>query len=320
MVEIKPKEANSDLSGYYRPDQRFPGTVFYHAVPMTPAGKYITGLDGYSPSITKITDPKEKTKRLAELEAKRKRLESLTGLDLNQDSEAGKDYFETLLIDIASVEILNPRDPHDAIQLAIIQENLDNPEFPIARTKEVMELDQMEKKEFYIVDEVAELKQEVSSQKLKVKALAVLNELEESDRNKMFLVARILLPATIPVNEGSQADYVFKKLQEYIENKIFPEGTMTIEKAAKEFIKVSDKSKTELDLLATIHTALAFNIIVRHFGDNKYYNKMSGIKYGAQFEDIVTYLGDLNNQEELGLGKETDRPESIKAQIKNKIY
>ena len=47
---------------------------------------------------------------------------------------------------------------------------------------------------------------------------------------------------------------------------------------------------------------------------------MSGIKYGAQFEDIVTYLGDLNNQEELGLGKETDRPESIKAQIKNKIY
>jgi hypothetical protein len=70
MIEIKQKEAKPDENGQYRPDQRFPGTVYYHAVPQTLSGKYLTGLDVYSSVITNISDSSERTKKVAEIIAK----------------------------------------------------------------------------------------------------------------------------------------------------------------------------------------------------------------------------------------------------------
>jgi hypothetical protein len=318
MIEIKQKEAKPDENGQYRPDQRFPGTVYYHAVPQTLSGKYLTGLDVYSSVITNINDSSERTKKVAEINKKRKRLEDLTGLILDQDTTEGKDYFENLMLDLANLERLDPRNPFDEIQIAVINENISNPEFPIARNLDIVRNDQIGFKEFYIVNEEAELESAVTITKLKAKAQAKLMDLEENDEYSLRRVAKIILPMSVPVTTKTSKSFIFKKLAEYLDLTLFPDNTMTLEKANKEFLRVANLPKEDLDIQATANSAIALNIISKRFDDGKYYNRQSGFVYGLKVEDIYEKLKDLSNQDELGSGLDSDSPHSLKAQIKQK--
>jgi hypothetical protein len=318
MINIKPTEAKADFSGHYNPASRFPGTVFLHAVPKTEGNKYITGLDEYSPSIRSIEDEKERVKAIAEVTKRRKRLERATLLNLDQDTPEGNTYFADLTMDLANLDVLNPKDPRDEVIIAIINENMKSPDFPVASSLPELKNDPSETKEFYIVNESEELKDTLTITKLKQRALTYLLDMEEKDQGKLRMVARVLLPVSIPISNTTDIEYIYKKLSDYIENNLFPEGTMSLEKSCSGFITACKKDKKELDLISTVSTAINYNIISKKIDNNRYYNRMSGFEYGPTIEDIHTKLANPANQEELGIGLDTDNPYSLKAQIKKK--
>ncbi len=322
MTEIKLREPVANNIGpakglYHAGVTRFPGAVHQSEIPMMENRKFITGLDKYDPSVTSISDPTLRNKKIEELTKLRESLESRLGYSLDQDTQEGREFFESKIIDFNEIERLSPQDPEDKLLLTIIYANMFAKEFPVAKDKDQFGGDVLNTKEYYIANVEEELGTTVTKKLKKAKCVEYLSAMYETDPIKLNKVACCVLPATISITDITSKDYIYTKLDEYIDGQLSLKDNTSIDKALNTFLEVFLLDKKELDLRTTLTKAVKYNIIAKN-SQNKWNNRASGTILGIELAEVYDYYRNPENQEEYGLDKKTDQVYSLKYQIKQK--
>ena len=329
-MEIKLKESKIETKGIgaglhnlgaYR---HALGNEFRSQVPKI-QGKYITGLDKYTPEVKGISDEKLRKQRINELDKLRASLEARLGVSLDQDTEEGKNFWADFEINFDEIGSLNKLNPMEELLSIVIKANVVFPDFPISISKEDLEGDVVNSKDYYIVDNEKELNQNVSKKKLYAQIAGKIQYWYDEDENKLRQICQIVLPRTISFTSSTNKDYLFDKLIDYIDGKInIPSSSQDSQISLLKQIKDLDNmSKEALDVKATVDLALRLNIISRSPSQGDYYNRaLPDFRYGKTLEEVYSYFRSSENIEELGSGKTTDKEFSLKKLIyqKEKLY
>lgn len=325
-MEIKLKEAVPAKSGlgaglYSLGDFRHSlGCENKSQVPKTMENKYITGLDKYTPSIRSISDEKVREQKTAEVTKKRKELEARLGVNLDQDTEEGKNHWLNFTLDFDELQYLNRNNPYEELLMIVVEANAADRTFPIALNREDLGGDVLNAKDYYVVDNEKELSDSVSKKALYAKCIGRLSDWFTNDEIKLRNIASLVLPKTIPISHSTSKDYLFDKLSDHLDGKLYVDkrGYSQI-KTLTEFIDYDNLPTKELDLKVTIDKALRLNIISKNTSTGEYYNRViPDYRYGKTIEDVYAYFSNPENQDEFGLGKKTDKDFSLKHLITSK--
>jgi len=164
--------------------------------------------------------------------------------------------------------------------------------------------------DFVLYNEQEETNVTASLYKRRDKAIVELNKLSKTPLY-IIAVANYLLPENMWVNNEETA---YVRLRDFIEGRepfITQKG-----KNIESFFFAVELEKEELYVSVDVKEALKRNVI-RKVG-NSYQNMASGITYGRNTEEVITFLMSPANQDELGNNSKNDLPTSIRQQLKNK--
>lgn len=158
---------------------------------------------------------------------------------------------------------------------------------------------------FVMVDEDKEIESKVTKKMTKNQALMELQNLEIKDKKFMVKLAKFLFNLNIDLTEIQAYD----KLDEFINS-----GGGNAEK----FLKALKTDREWMDTTVIVKDAMNAQII-RRGDDQVYVNFANQTKLGRNLEEVVKYLNNPDNQDQLGTGGKNDQPYSIQAQLKQLI-
>lgn len=324
-MEVKLKDAKVEKkglgAGLYNigADRSYLGNIYRSEVPMMENGKYITGLDKYSPTITSILDKEKRKEALKNALQLRERLEEQLGQSLDQDEPDGLMFWEKFIIDFDELGNLNERSPKELLLITVIKANAFAIDFPVAMTKESLDGDITAMKDYYVTDETKELAESVSKKVKMAECIKYVSAYYNDDITKLTNIASVVLPSTIAITKNTPKEYIFEKLYAHLDGSLY-EGYSGINhnNILKDFLETVSLTPEELDLKVTISKSVRFNIIGINTKGNYYNKAVTGSNIGKTLAELYEYYRNPENQEEYGFNSKSDKPYSLKAQIKNK--
>jgi hypothetical protein len=320
MIEFRKLEATPDPSGgYLAGSVSFNNPQIYTSIPKLENQRYNLGLDKYSTTLSKLTE-KDKEDEVKKLEKIRKEIENSLNINLNQDTEEGKKFLSEYVLNLSEMSELNPKNsPEDNLKYHIIMANLDKDDFPISKDADSLKSthSSLAPNHFYIFDSEKDLHQKISKTQERNKCILAIQEMYDKDVIKLREFAGILLPNKISVNKDTTKEYLFEQLNAYLDGDL--SSRVNKGDIYKQFLSFYSLEREDIKF-KYYATKCMQSLIIGKDENGKFYNKKSGFKYGLKEEDIIREWKDVSNQSELGLGKTTDSPTSIKAQLKQKNF
>ena len=158
---------------------------------------------------------------------------------------------------------------------------------------------------FVLVDEQKEIEGKVSRKVTKNNALRELSDLEIKDKKLMVKIAKYLFNLNLDLT----ATQAYDKLDDFINQST---GN------AEQFLKVLKVDKEWMDTTVLVKDAMNAQII-RRGEDQVYVNFANQQRLGRNLEEVVKYLNNPDNQDQLGTGGKNDQPYSSQAQLKQLI-
>lgn len=139
-------------------------------------------------------------------------------------------------------------------------------------------------------------------------AIVELNKLKTTPKH-LIAVAKYILPSNVGI--GSNDKMAYAKLRELVN------GDLTDAKktGVDTFFKVLNMDKTELYATVDFREAVKQNIVRKNM-KQYYYNPLSQTVYGKNETEVIKFLLNPKNQDELGTGTKSDTNYSIRAQLK----
>lgn len=159
------------------------------------------------------------------------------------------------------------------------------------------------KRPFIATNEEKEIKDEVGKKQTRNKAIKSLEELAKKKTSLIKYAKYIFDLGAAEISE----DIAYKRLDDYI-----------MGGQADKFLNIMSLDPDYVDTVVTVKDAITHGII-RLGQDQWYSNYANQTKLGRNLEEIVNYLNNPNNQDQLGLGSKDDLPYAIKRQLKEKI-
>jgi hypothetical protein len=156
---------------------------------------------------------------------------------------------------------------------------------------------------FIVADDQRDMEQRVSQKALKVKAFAELDKLSTKEK-RMIQVAEYIFDLNVRITPA----LAFDRLSDLVQ---------TTTGAAK-FSETLKLDPEYIDTVITVKRAMNRNII-RLSKDQWYVNYANQTKLGRNMDEVVKYLSNPQNQDQLGFGKDDDQPYSIRRQLKEAI-
>ncbi len=239
-------------------------------------GRWITGLDEDARLVNSITDPLAKAQKKDEIKERREELESLTGLDLSATST----FWDTYFIKIGGRKILNFDNPKDRIEYYVLLAN----SYVIPDINDAGDPKYAGAKFYFSRSEQEENAKAVKA-KDRNKCYALLEQMSEN-KPRMNLVSRFIFGSLI--KPDASLDSLYNLLTNYIEEDKKGERI-------RQFLKVTEKSTEELNLKVSVDEAVKFNVI--RYRDSYY--QRGNATYGKTLEEVVKYLGKVENTNEL---------------------
>lgn len=147
---------------------------------------------------------------------------------------------------------------------------------------------------FYLhVDEdVSDIKTELT--KLRNKARVYLVEMDDSDFEGMFKLAKILLPIEKGFNRKTPQSLIYSELDAYISG----DYTLLKKEAPKIFLDTVRKDKNILHMEALVREALYQRFIVPN-KDQLLWNYVTQVTYGRNENEVISFLTNPINNDEL---------------------
>lgn len=315
-IQIEKRPINDHSSHTNSSKYRLLDTFHATDIPMY-RGKFQTGLDKYSLSITSIRDLKERNKKIEEINKIREDLEIKMGVSLDQDTTEGKNFLSNFSLNFNDVSRLDDREPLELFMKYIILENTNDPSFPVGTNKLTYDGDSNYNKDYHIVDVEQDLTDVVSLKRLLNKAKTLLDSMMDNDIKRMKDIAFVILSVKEYFNTNISNEALYDLLDTHIENKFNTSRTVSHKSILEEFIKLANLSKADLDFKTTIKKAIRYNILRTNSKSGAWYNTANPtILLGNELE-MEQYYKNPANQDEFGYGKDTDIPTSLKKQIKS---
>lgn len=204
-----------------------------------------------------------------------------------------------------TVQGIDLRNPEDMLKVGVLK-------FMKILASDIEETDQaMAGYGFYISNSEEEEEHKATLYERRDQAISDLLGIKKSVKY-MVAFAKILLPPAIHIGDAVMA---YTKVREFLDGKIKTQKTSTKGSAIDEFNKVKEIKKDLLYATVDFRDAVKRNII-RLNSDQRYYNLSTNTILGKNEDECVAYLLDPKNQDELGNGTKTDKPYSIRNQLK----
>jgi len=213
------------------------------------------------------------------------------------ESEKGKEFYSSLVLKIPTgVYTLDLDDPE---KLLFYKVTLGNG--AIAKDMATAK-SPMCKSLFYYYDQEEEEKVVAEENSKLTEAIISLSKLKEKQPQRLVILAKYLL-----------------RKNNFTTDSAFNAISAKIVKDAKKFIDVFNNAlKTDEKLIKTtvqVIEAVDRGILKKN-KSSQYFNPISGIEYGRNIDEIVTFLIDPKNSDELGAGTEKDKLGSLHSLLK----
>ena len=158
---------------------------------------------------------------------------------------------------------------------------------------------------FKLTDENKDLEAKITKKQITLKAGAKLQELYESNTNRIVLFAKYIFPAGSGIATKNLA---FSRLEDFISK-----NTNNAEK----FLEVVKLEPEYLETVVKVKEAI-FRGIIRVGVDGKYILSMSGTVLGRSEEEVIQFCLNPSNIDIVGTGGKTDTPSSLTSQLNDK--
>jgi len=163
--------------------------------------------------------------------------------------------------------------------------------------------DQVARFPFIATDEAKELEKTVSKKKLRNIAIEELNKLAKH-KNTLLKITKFIFD----LNQNNlDENSAYDRLDDYINGG-----------QAEKFLTVIKLDPDYIDTVVSVKEAMIKGII-RLGQDQWYVNHANQTKLGRNIEEIVNYLNNPQNQDQIGTGAKDDLPYAIKRQLKESL-
>ena len=221
------------------------------------------------------------------------------------ESDRGREFLASYEIRINhDIEAFDPeKNLKDAWDLHLIKVN--NGMGIIAVDDDVVNEVAVNNFKFKLTDENRDLEAKITKKQITLKAGAKLQELYESNTNRIVLFAKYIFPAGSGIATKNLA---FSRLEEFISK-----NTNNAEK----FLEVVKLEPEYLETVVKVKEAI-FRGIIRIGPDGKYILSMSGTVLGRSEEEVIQFCLNPSNIDIVGTGGKTDAPSSLTSQLNDK--
>ena len=221
------------------------------------------------------------------------------------ESDRGREFLASYEIRINhDIEAFDPeKNLKDAWDLHLIKVN--NGMGIIAVDDDVVNEVAVNNFKFKLTDENKDLEAKITKKQITLKAGAKLQELYESNTNRIVLFAKYIFPAGSGIATKNLA---FSRLEEFISK-----NTNNAEK----FLEVVKLEPEYLETVVKVKEAI-FRGIIRIGPDGKYILSMSGTVLGRSEEEVIQFCLNPSNIDIVGTGGKTDAPSSLTSQLNDK--
>lgn len=217
------------------------------------------------------------------------------------DSEAGQEFLEDYRIVLNhDINAYSKGNMDSQFQLKVLKANKG---MGVVRFNE--EDDPHETAPFIATTEEFEVETRVNKKAIRNQALAALQNLMDKSQPKLIRLARYLFD----VNHNMDAQTAYDRSDEYITENI---GN------AENFLRAIKLDPEYIDAVITVKMAIARGII-RLAQDKWYVNHLDQTKLGRNVEEIVTFLTNPQNFDQMGVGNDNDSAFAIKRQLKETL-
>jgi hypothetical protein len=263
--------------------------------------RYLTGLNEFAPEVIdlpeeeKVAKIKDIRKTVAELEKKL----ATNVIDPNDPEFWSKvkllkpdnsEFYSKYSIKLTNEPVpLDPNKPDDLIKIKAIEAG----GFKyVAPSYEEAKKDSRYNYRFYLDREEITVSARTEIKKLKNKCLALLNELYETNFNKLFYVAKNIDLNSSQYKLNTPIDIMYDNMDRYINGEYTEK---VIRKCIDTFLSTCEKSMHELKLNAMINDAIFYRVIA--LKGNTYVHMSSGSQLGNNKKEVYTYLFNPVNQD-----------------------
>ena len=221
------------------------------------------------------------------------------------ESDRGREFLASYEIRINhDIEAFDPeKNLKDAWDLHLIKVN--NGMGIIAVDDDVVNEVAVNNFKFKLTDENKDLEAKITKKQITLKAGAKLQELYESNTNRIVLFAKYIFPAGSGIATKNLA---FSRLEDFISK-----NTNNAEK----FLEVVKLEPEYLETVVKVKEAI-FRGIIRIGVDGKYILSMSGTVLGRSEEEVIQFCLNPSNIDIVGTGGKTDAPSSLTSQLNDK--
>lgn len=251
-------------------------------------GKIITGVDENAYEII-ILEEEVKKKKQKEITKLREKLERLLNVDLSTDSPFWNKFFITLDED-RTLDPLNPLDElHEKFLLAnryiapSFEEMEQNPEYLGCL--------------FYIYREEEETSKRATKEKKKDRAIATLSRIEESEPNKLKIIAADIFGGNA---EEMSVENAYVRLKDFLE----VTESKTLKENIERFMDSANKTPEEMQTKKLLDKAIKKKIVTSKGNVFKRGDEI----YGNNYEEAFDFLNSPENSDEVAsLSREVNR-------------
>lgn len=264
--------------------------------------RYLTGLDEFAPSIKKIPDQVQREAKQREIRLLVSQLEKeLASNVIDPDDKDFWNQVKLLRPDNDSFwgkivikctnepTFLDPNNPHDLIKIRAID---DGGFSIIARSYEEAKRSGGKKK-FYLdrFDETVGVKTEVK--KTKNKAISVLQDIFDTNVNKLFYMAKVLDTNSAQYKKSTPNDIIYDNMDKFINGEGFERSAL---KASKMFLDLSKQDLSDIKLRAVAKDMLYYKVGYAK-ADGFIYHKGTNTILGRTIADVVEFLNNPANDD-----------------------
>lgn len=222
------------------------------------------------------------------------------------ESEVAKEYYRTCSVELnPDITFFDTENPESLLKfyIAVSAEEI------VAKSRADAKSKSMSVRPFIVEDGVEVKKEQLSVRQKVNKARAKLAELE-TEPTYMVVLAKYLAPSNAGITNEQNA-YIY--LDDLLTGKYTDDSELV---AVNRFNQALSVDKEILYVASDVKEAIYKNVIRKQGG--VFTNPISQTPYGRTEEEVVNFLSQDMNQEELGTGTPLDKPYSVRFQLKNR--
>lgn len=308
VIAIRPYvESNIKNMGLERYEQSLFDGVFHEeqlaCLEINGIKRYLSGLDEYAPEVKNIKDEDQRQaviKNIRKIVAEAEKEFAANDVDVDDPDfwkkvmvlrPQNSEFWDKIFLRCGNEPVfLNPsKDIYDMIKVTAIEaggfsmvaKNLED-----ARSRP-------KPPKFYLDKNQDTAASRTELKKLKNKALAELEELFNTNQNKLFYVAKILDPNPIQYKKKTPTDILYDNMDKFINGELIEKDKR---KAPQKFLDVVKLDMESLKLNAIIKDANILRLIASK-PDGQIYHMDSGVPMGKTPSDVLLYIKNPMNQD-----------------------